>query len=224
MKIIFLSFSSKTNNYGAVSIVFGKALSKTEIDNGASLIIRAYLADSTNNYVIYSYASPLDTLTADFVDGGAIAGTIYNNARNGFTNLVISNDLVKALATSDGSLSGFIFYPNGHSTYADFTIYIDEVSYLTGAQTSAINAVIKDSYADILKAQNTFAKALNKWLDKEVSIELELIERGEFVKALRESEQDITPANLDILSVLFKGEKKAEIKVDEAEIDSLLED
>ena len=101
---------------------------------------------------------------------------------------------------------------------------ITKAKALDAQKQAAINAVIKDSYADILKAQSSFAKALNKWLDKEVSIELELIERGEFVKALRESEQDITPANLDILSVLFKGEKKAEIKVDEAEIDSLLED
>ena len=95
---------------------------------------------------------------------------------------------------------------------------------LDAQKRAAIQAVINDNYADVIKAQNTFVKALNKWLDKEVSIDLELIERGEFVKALRESEQDITPANLDILSVLFKGEKKAEVKVDDAEIDSLLED
>lgn len=95
---------------------------------------------------------------------------------------------------------------------------------LDAQKRAAVQAVINDNYADVIKAQNTFVKALNKWLDKEVTLDLEQIERKDFIKALKESEQDITPANLDILSVLFKGEKKAEIKVDEAEIDSLLED
>lgn len=101
---------------------------------------------------------------------------------------------------------------------------ITKMKALDAQKQAAINAVIKDNYADILKAQNTYVKALNKWLDKDVSLDLELIERGEFIKAVKESEQDITPANLDIISVLFKGEKKAEIKVDDAEIESLLED
>ena len=101
---------------------------------------------------------------------------------------------------------------------------ITKMKALDAQKQAAINAVIKDNYADILKAQNTYVKALNKWLDKDITLDLDLIERGEFIKAVKESEQDITPANLDILSVLFKGEKKAEIKVDDAEIDSLLED
>lgn len=101
---------------------------------------------------------------------------------------------------------------------------ITKMKALDAQKQAAINAVIKDNYADVLKAQNTYVKALNKWLDKDVSLDLELIERGEFIKAMKESEQDITPANLDIISVLFKGEKKAEIKVDDAEIESLLED
>lgn len=101
---------------------------------------------------------------------------------------------------------------------------ITKAKALDAQKQAAINAVIKDSYADILKAQNSFAKALNKWLDKEVTLDLERIERKDFIKAMKESEQDITPANLDILSVLFKGEKKAEVKIDDAEIDSLLDD
>ena len=101
---------------------------------------------------------------------------------------------------------------------------ITKMNALDAQKQAAINAVIKDNYADILKAQNTYVKALNKWLDKDITLDLDLIERGEFIKAVKESEQDITPANLDIISVLFKGEKKAEIKVDDAEIESLLED
>lgn len=101
---------------------------------------------------------------------------------------------------------------------------ITKMKALDAQKQAAINAVIKDNYADILKAQNTYVKALNKWLDKDITLDLDLIERGEFIKAMKESEQDITPANLDIISVLFKGEKKAEIKVDDEEIESLLED
>ena len=101
---------------------------------------------------------------------------------------------------------------------------ITKMKALDAQKRAAVQAVINDNYADVIKAQNTYVKALNKWLDKDITLDLDLIERGEFIKAVKESEQDITPANLDIISVLFKGEKKAEIKVDDAEIESLLED
>ena len=93
---------------------------------------------------------------------------------------------------------------------------------LDGQKRAALQSVVNDNYTDILKAEAAFIRAANRWLDKEVILDIDKIERKDFIAALKESEQNITPASLDELSVIFKGDKKKEVTIDEAEIDELL--
>lgn len=101
---------------------------------------------------------------------------------------------------------------------------ITKMNALSGQNKSAIRAVINDKYADVVKAQNTFVKALNKWLDKDVDVEIETIDRKEFIKALKESEQPFTPADIDVLSALFSDYKVPESTIDTEEIDNLIKE
>ena len=65
---------------------------------------------------------------------------------------------------------------------------------------------------------------MNKWLDKEISLDLEQIDRKDFIKAMRDSEQNITPADLDVIAPLFKDSKAISAEIDIDEIDSLIEE
>jgi hypothetical protein len=93
---------------------------------------------------------------------------------------------------------------------------------LEGAKRMAIQSVINDNYADVRKAQTTYIKALNRWLDKEADVEIEQLDRKEFIKSMKESEQIITPADLDVLAPIFKAHKAVSAEINTEEIDSLL--
>lgn len=95
---------------------------------------------------------------------------------------------------------------------------------LTGTQKAAVQAVMKDSYADIEKARETFMKALNKWLDKDITIDIEPVDRKEFLKAVKEAEQTMTPADTEKLAPMFKGYEAPKVEVDKDELDELLKD
>lgn len=95
---------------------------------------------------------------------------------------------------------------------------------LTGTQKAAVQAVMKDSYADIEKAKETFMKALNKWLDKDITIDIEPVDRKEFLKAVKEAEQTMTPADIEKLAPMFKGYEVPKAEVDKDELDELLKD
>ena len=104
----------------------------------------------------------------------------------------------------------------------DYDNIVTKMKALDAQKKAALQAVINDNYADVLKAQGAYIKALNKWLDKDVSLDLERIERKDFIKAMKDSEQDITPAALDVISPLFKNSKAVNAEIDTEEIDSLL--
>lgn len=106
----------------------------------------------------------------------------------------------------------------------DFDGIVTKMKALDEQKRAALQAVINDNYPDILKAQGAYIKALNKWMDKEVSLDLDLIERKDFIKAMKDSEQNITPADLDVIMPIFKENKAVSADIDIEEIDSLIEE
>ena len=106
----------------------------------------------------------------------------------------------------------------------DYDNIVTKMKALDAQKKAALQAVINDNYADVLKAQGAYIKALNKWLDKDVSLDLERIERKDFIKAMKDSEQNITPADLDVIAPLFKENKTVSTEIDIEEIDSLIEE
>ena len=106
----------------------------------------------------------------------------------------------------------------------DYDNIVTKRDALDGRNRLALQAAINDNYPDVVKAQGSYIKALNKWLDKEISLDLEKVDRKDFIKAMKESEQNITPATLDVLYPLFKDSKAISAEIDTEEIDSLLEE
>lgn len=106
----------------------------------------------------------------------------------------------------------------------DYDNIVTKMKALDAQKKAALQAVINDNYADVLKAQGAYIKALNKWLDKEVRLDLELIDRKDFIKAMKDSEQNITPADLDVIMPIFKENKAVSADIDIEEIDSLIEE
>jgi hypothetical protein len=101
---------------------------------------------------------------------------------------------------------------------------VTKMKALDAQKRAALQAVINDNFADVLKAQGSYIKAINKWLDKEIDLELEKIDRKDFIKGMKDSEQNITPADLDVIAPLFKENKAVSAEIDIEEIDSLIEE
>lgn len=106
----------------------------------------------------------------------------------------------------------------------DYDGIVTKMKALDGQKRAALQAVLNDNFADIQKAQGSYIKALNKWLDKEISLDLEKIERKDFIKAMKDSEQDITPADLDVIAPLFADSKAISAEIDVDEINTLIEE
>lgn len=99
---------------------------------------------------------------------------------------------------------------------------VTKMNALDSQKRAALQAVINDNFADVLKAQGSYIKALNKWLEKDADVEIEKIDRKDFIKAMKDSGQDITPADLDVIAPIFKDCKAISADIDTEEIDSLL--
>ena len=95
-------------------------------------------------------------------------------------------------------------------------------SALEGAKGMAIQAVLNDNYKDVQTQIKRLNKAISAWLDKEVCIELQEVERKDFIKGCKDAEQNISPATIELLAPMFKGYEKPETKIDEKELDELL--
>ena len=93
---------------------------------------------------------------------------------------------------------------------------------LEGAKGMAIQAVLNDNYKDVQTQIKRLNKAISAWLDKEVCIELQQVERKDFIKGCKDAEQNINPATIEVLAPMFKGYEKPETKIDEKELDELL--
>ena len=105
----------------------------------------------------------------------------------------------------------------------DYNDIVTKMKALDPQKQAALQAVINDNYADILKAQNSYIKALNKWLEKDITLELDLIDRKEFIKAMKDSDQKITPADLNVMAAIFKDHPTISAKIDLNELESLIE-
>ena len=107
---------------------------------------------------------------------------------------------------------------------AEYDNLVTKMEALNGQHKAALQAVINDNFADVVKAQKAFIKAFNKWLEKDVDVEIETLDRNEFIKAMKESEQTITPAMVEALSFIFVDQKSSQVTIDASEIDGLFED
>lgn len=105
----------------------------------------------------------------------------------------------------------------------DYNDIVTKMKALDPQKQAALQAVINDNYADILKAQNSYIKALNKWLEKDITLELDLIDRKEFIKAMKDSDQKITPADLNVMAAIFKDHPTTSAEIDLNELESLIE-
>lgn len=99
---------------------------------------------------------------------------------------------------------------------------ITKANALEGAKKAAIQAVINDNYKDIITQSERLSKALNAWLEKDVAVELTEVDRKDFLKAVKESEQTVTPITMTRLAPMFKGYAEVKAEVDMDEIDELL--
>ena len=97
-----------------------------------------------------------------------------------------------------------------------------KMNALEGVKRMAVQAVINDNYKDIQKQINRLNKAISSWLAKDAGIELQQVERKDFIKGCKDAEQNINPATIEVLAPMFKGYEKPEIKIDEKELDELL--
>ena len=105
---------------------------------------------------------------------------------------------------------------------ASYDEMITKANALEGAKKAAAQAVINDNYGDVLKQVERMNKALMAWLDKDVTVELIPVDRAEFVKACKDSDQTVTPLSLQRLAPMFKGYAEPKNTVDEKELDDLL--
>ena len=159
----------------------------------------------------------------------ALMGVSLNKMTEGMTDAILADTLAlsairEQVAQVEKELRRRTIETISQERLAEYDNLVTKMEALNGQHKAAMQAVINDNFADVVKAQKAFIKALNKWFDKDVTIELERMERKEFIKAMRESEQTITPADLDILSPLFADYKAISAEFDASEIDCLLED
>ena len=99
---------------------------------------------------------------------------------------------------------------------------ITKANALEGAKRAAIQAVINDNYKDIITQSGRLTKALNAWLEKDVKVELTEVDRKDFLKGVKESEQTVTPITMTRLAPMFKGYAEVRAEVDMDELDELL--
>ena len=97
-----------------------------------------------------------------------------------------------------------------------------KMNALEGVKRMAVQAVINDNYKDVQKQINRLNKAISSWLVKDAGIELQQVERKDFIKGCKDADQNINPATIEVLAPMFKGYEKPETKIDEKELDELL--
>ena len=159
----------------------------------------------------------------------ALLGVSLNKMTEAMTDAVLADTLALAtireqVAQVEKELRRRTIETISQERLAEYDNLVTKMEALNGQHKAAMQAVINDNFADVVKAQKAFIKAFNKWLEKDVDVEIETIDRKEFIKAVKESEQNITPATLDALAFLFNDYKAVSAEFDASEIDSLLKE
>ena len=159
----------------------------------------------------------------------ALLGVSLNKMTEAMTDAVLADTLALAtireqVAQVEKELRRRTIETISQERLAEYDNLVTKMEALNGQHKAAMQAVINDNFADVVKAQKAFVKAFNKWLEKDVDVEIETIDRKEFIKAVKESEQNITPATLDALSFVFNDYKAVSAEFDASEIDCLLKE
>ena len=110
------------------------------------------------------------------------------------------------------------------SRRAEYDELNTKMQALEGRDRAAVHALILTNYKDVQKAIHTYSKALERWLDKDVQVELQQVDKKEFIRAIKAAEQTITPADMAMLSPLFVGYSEPKESVNVTDLDELLKD
>lgn len=70
-------------------------------------------------------------------------------------------------------------------------------------RTAAVNE-IKEKYSEILELEKESSDFIDKLLDEDTEIELELVERDDFIEGCAKADYNITPVSLKELKPMFK--------------------
>lgn len=159
----------------------------------------------------------------------ALLGVSLNKMTEAMTDAVLADTLALAaireqVAQVEKELRRRTIETINQERLAEYDNLVTKMEALNGQHKAAMQAVINDNFADVVKVQKAFIKAFNKWLEKDVDVEIETLDRKEFIKAMKESEQTITPAILDAIAFLFNDYKAVSAKFDASEIDCLLKE
>lgn len=109
--------------------------------------------------------------------------------------------------------------------YKKFAPKVDAAQRLNDMARIKAFAIIKEEFPEMYELLERQAKTDAKLREKEVSIELEEIDRKEFIKAIVKGRPDIEQNIFELFEPMFiVEEKKEEVKEDFSELDELLND
>lgn len=159
----------------------------------------------------------------------AILNIKLNKMSEDMTEAILANTLAcaevnDALAKAQEELRKRTIETIDRERLTAYDELITKANALEGAKRAAIQAVINDNYKDIITQQERLTKALNAWLGKDVKADLVEVDRNDFLKAMKESEQTVTPITMTRLAPMFKGYSEVKAEVDMDELDELLKD
>lgn len=159
----------------------------------------------------------------------AVLGIKLNKMSEEMTDAILANTLAcaevnDALAKAQEELRKRTIETIDKERLTAYDELITKANALEGAKRAAIQAVLNDNYRDIITQSERLTKALNAWLEKDVKVELTEVDRKDFLKAVKESEQTVTPITITRLAPMFKGYAEVRAEVDMDELDELLED
>lgn len=108
--------------------------------------------------------------------------------------------------------------------YKKFAPKVDAAQRLNDMARIKAFAIIKEEFPEMYELLERQAKTDAKLRGKEVSIELEEIDRKEFIKAIVKGRPDVEQNIFDLFEPMFTNENKEEVKEDFSELDELLND
>lgn len=108
--------------------------------------------------------------------------------------------------------------------YKKFAPKVDAAQRLDGMARVKAFGLIKEEYPELYDVLERQIKTDVKLKEKEVSIEIEEIDRKDFTKAIIKGRPNVEQEIFDLFEPMFIEEKKDEVKEDFSELDELLKD
>lgn len=106
--------------------------------------------------------------------------------------------------------------------YKKFASKVDAAQRLDGMSRVKAFGIIKEEFPELYETLERKVKVDMNLKEKEVSIELEEIDRKAFVKAMVKGRPDMEQGIFDLFEPMYIEEKKEEVKEDFSELDELL--